>query len=66
MDLLLAINLSGVHLHSYGAKNYLVGCPPIGPGTAVNVNDFSFAEMCGIKRYFRLLRVGSLNLPVHA
>ncbi|KAK1145261.1 hypothetical protein N8T08_004414 [Aspergillus melleus] len=43
-DLPLTIDPSGVHLRSYGAKDYLVGCPPIGPDTAVDVNDFSFAE----------------------
>ncbi|KAL4899475.1 hypothetical protein BDW74DRAFT_183731 [Aspergillus multicolor] len=43
-DLPLTIDPSGVHLRSYGAKDYLVGCPPIGPDTAVDVDDFSFAE----------------------
>lgn len=43
-DLPLTIDPTGVHLRSYGAKDYLVGCPPIGPDTAVDVNDFSFAE----------------------
>ncbi|KAE8320162.1 FAD dependent oxidoreductase [Aspergillus transmontanensis] len=43
-DLPLTIDPTGVHLRSYGAKDYLVGCPPIGPDTAVDVDDFSFAE----------------------
>ncbi|PYH83139.1 putative fad oxidoreductase [Aspergillus uvarum CBS 121591] len=43
-DLPLTIDPSGVHLRSYGAKDYLVGCPPIGPDTAVDADDFSFAE----------------------
>jgi glycine/D-amino acid oxidase-like deaminating enzyme len=43
-DLPLTIDPTGVHLRSYGAKDYLVGCPPIGPDTAVDVIDFSFAE----------------------
>lgn len=43
-DLPLTIDPTGVHLRSYGVKDYLVGCPPIGPDTAVDVNDFRFAE----------------------
>lgn len=43
-DLPLTIDPSGVHLRSYGVKDYLAGCPPIGPDTAVEVDDFSFAE----------------------
>lgn len=43
-DLPLTIDPTGVHLRSYGAKDYLVGCPPIGPDTAVDVDDFRFAE----------------------
>jgi glycine/D-amino acid oxidase-like deaminating enzyme len=43
-DLPLTIDPTGVHLRSYGAKDYLVGCPPIGADTAVSVDDFSFAE----------------------
>ncbi|KAL4874365.1 FAD dependent oxidoreductase [Aspergillus karnatakaensis] len=43
-DLPLTIDPSGVHLRSYGTNDYLVGCPPIGPDTAVDVDDFSFAE----------------------
>ena len=43
-DLPLTIDPSGARLRSYGAKDYLVGCPPIGPDTAVDVDDFSFAE----------------------
>lgn len=43
-DLPLTIDPSGVHLRSYGARDYLVGCPPTGPDTAVDVDDFSFVE----------------------
>lgn len=43
-DLPLTIDPTGVHLRSYGTKDYLVGCPPIGPDTAVDVNDFRFTE----------------------
>ncbi|GAB1190858.1 hypothetical protein APSETT444_000023 [Aspergillus pseudonomiae] len=43
-DLPLTIDPSGVHVRSYGAKDYLVGCPPIESDTAVDVDDFSFAE----------------------
>ncbi|OQE21863.1 hypothetical protein PENSTE_c011G00560 [Penicillium steckii] len=43
-DLPLTIDPSGVHFRSYGASDYLVGCPPLGPDTAVDVDDFSFAE----------------------
>ncbi|KAE8419154.1 hypothetical protein BDV36DRAFT_308076 [Aspergillus pseudocaelatus] len=43
-DLPLTIDPTGFHLRSYRAKDYLVGCPPIGPDTAVGVDDFSFAE----------------------
>jgi glycine/D-amino acid oxidase-like deaminating enzyme len=43
-DLPLTIDPTGVHFRSYGPKDYLVGCPPIGPDVAVDVDDFSFAE----------------------
>lgn len=43
-DLPLTIDPSGVHFRSYAEKDYLVGCPPIGPDVAVDVNDFDFAE----------------------
>lgn len=43
-DLPLTIDPTGVHLRSYGTTDYLVGCPPIGPGTVVDVDDFHFAE----------------------
>jgi glycine/D-amino acid oxidase-like deaminating enzyme len=43
-DLPLTIDPSGVHFRSYAAKDYLVGCPPIGTDNAVDVDDFSFAE----------------------
>ena len=42
-DLPLTIDPTGVHFRSYAAKNYLVGCPPIGPDNAVDVDDFRFA-----------------------
>ena len=41
-DLPLTIDPTGVHLRSYGAHDYLVGCPPIGPDTAVDVDDFTY------------------------
>lgn len=43
-DLPLTIDPSGVHFRSYGTNDYLAGCPPIGPDTSVDVNDFSVAE----------------------
>lgn len=43
-DLPLTIDPTGVHFRSYGAKDYLVGCPPIGPDVAVDVDDFNFEE----------------------
>jgi glycine/D-amino acid oxidase-like deaminating enzyme len=43
-DLPLTIDPTGVHMRSYGADDYLVGCPPIGPDTAVDVDDFSYPE----------------------
>ncbi|EXA36156.1 hypothetical protein FOVG_13255 [Fusarium oxysporum f. sp. pisi HDV247] len=43
-DLPLTIDPTGVHMRSYGKKDYLVGCPPIGPDVAVNPDDFSYAE----------------------
>ncbi|KAJ5979627.1 FAD dependent oxidoreductase [Penicillium waksmanii] len=43
-DLPLTIDPTGVHVRSYGPKDYLVGCPPIGPDIAVDVDDLSFAE----------------------
>ena len=43
-DLPLTIDPTGVHIRSYGNKDYLVGCPPIGPDVAVDADDFSFAE----------------------
>ncbi|KAF5990528.1 putative glycine/d-amino acid oxidases (deaminating) [Fusarium bulbicola] len=43
-NLPLTIDPTGVHMRSYGKKDYLVGCPPIGPDVAVNPNDFSYAE----------------------
>ncbi|OAA57157.1 FAD dependent oxidoreductase [Cordyceps fumosorosea ARSEF 2679] len=43
-DLPLTIDPTGVHLRSYGEKDYLVGCPPIGPDLAIAVDDFSYEE----------------------
>ncbi|KAH7174987.1 FAD dependent oxidoreductase [Fusarium flagelliforme] len=43
-DLLLTIDPTGVHMRSYGKKDYLVGCPPIGPDMAVDPDDFSYPE----------------------
>ena len=43
-DLPLTIDPTGVHMRSYGAHDYLVGCPPIGPDTAVDVDDFTYPE----------------------
>ncbi|KAH6871636.1 FAD dependent oxidoreductase [Thelonectria olida] len=43
-DLPLTIDPTGVHMRSYGEKDYLVGCPPIIPDVAVDPNDFSYPE----------------------
>lgn len=43
-DLPLTIDPTGVHMRSYREKDYLIGCPPTGPDTAVDVEDFSYAE----------------------
>ncbi|RSL98265.1 hypothetical protein CEP52_010424 [Fusarium oligoseptatum] len=43
-DLPLTIDPSGVHMRSYREKDYLIGCPPIGPDVAVDVDDFDYAE----------------------
>ncbi|KAF9882893.1 hypothetical protein FE257_004907 [Aspergillus nanangensis] len=43
-DLPLTIDPSGVHFRSYTDRDYLVGCPPVGPDVAVDVDDFSFIE----------------------
>ncbi|TQV94812.1 fad oxidoreductase [Cordyceps javanica] len=43
-DLPLTIDPTGVHLRSYGDKDYLVGCPPIGPDSAVDPDDFSYEQ----------------------
>ncbi|RBR09202.1 hypothetical protein FVER53590_08761 [Fusarium verticillioides] len=43
-DLPLTIDPTGVHMQSYGKKDYLVGCSPIGLDVAVNPDDFSYAE----------------------
>lgn len=43
-DLPLTIDPTGVHMRSYGAKDYLVGCPPIVPDVAVDPDDFSYPE----------------------
>ncbi|KAG9496004.1 hypothetical protein J7337_012575 [Fusarium musae] len=43
-DLPLTIDPTGVHMQSYGKKDYLVGCSPIGLDVVVNPDDFSYAE----------------------
>lgn len=43
-DLPLTIDPSGVHMRSYGNKDYLVGCSPIIPDVAVDPNEFSYPE----------------------
>ncbi|KAI8659060.1 DAO domain-containing protein [Fusarium sp. Ph1] len=55
-DLPLTIDPSGVHLRSYGEKDYLVGCPPIGPDVAVDVDDFDYAEDIWNKKMLPVLR----------
>jgi len=54
-DLPLTIDPSGVHLRPYGAKDYLVGCPPIGPDNAVDVDDFDFAEDAWNEKIFPII-----------
>ena len=43
-DLPLTIDPTGVHMRSYGAHDYLVGCPPIGEDTAIDVDDFDHPQ----------------------
>ena len=31
-------------MRSYGAHDYLVGCPPIGEDTAIDVDDFDHPQ----------------------
>ncbi|RAL13855.1 uncharacterized protein BO97DRAFT_423238 [Aspergillus homomorphus CBS 101889] len=59
-DLPLTIDPSGVHFRSYAANDYLVGCPPIGPDVAVDVDDFSFAEDACEKK---ILPIITLQIP---
>ncbi|KAJ5375739.1 hypothetical protein N7517_007745 [Penicillium concentricum] len=60
-DLPLTIDPSGVHFRSYAAKDYLVGCPPIGPDNAVDADDFSFVEDAWKKKFSRLSPTVCLN-----
>ncbi|KAM0270397.1 hypothetical protein ACHAPA_003581 [Fusarium lateritium] len=55
-DLPLTIDPTGVHMRSYGEKNYLVGCPPIGPDVAVDPEDFSYAEDAWNEKMFPVLK----------
>ncbi|MBV6756864.1 NAD(P)/FAD-dependent oxidoreductase [Rhodococcus opacus] len=43
-DLPLTIDPTGVHMRSYGAHDYLVGCPPSHDDPAVDVDDFDYPE----------------------
>lgn len=55
-DLPLTIDPTGVHMRSYGEKDYLVGCPPIGLDVAVDVDDFSYAEDVWSKKMLPVLQ----------
>ncbi|KAF5715978.1 glycine d-amino acid oxidase (deaminating) [Fusarium mundagurra] len=55
-DLPLTIDPTGVHMRSYGKKDYLVGCPPIGPDVAVNPDDFSYPEDVWNLKMFPVLK----------
>lgn len=55
-DLPLTIDPSGVHMRSYREKDYLVGCPPTGPDTAVDVDDFSYTEDIWATKMFPVLK----------
>ncbi|KAJ5093475.1 FAD dependent oxidoreductase [Penicillium angulare] len=54
-DLPLTIDPSGVHFRSYTENDYLVGCPPIEPDVAVDVNDFTFAEDAWKEKIFPII-----------
>ncbi|KAF4545953.1 putative fad oxidoreductase [Lasiodiplodia theobromae] len=54
-DLPLTIDPTGVHLRSFGEKDYLVGCPPIGPDIAVDVDDFGYPEDVWNEKIFPVL-----------
>lgn len=55
-DLPLTIDPTGVHMRSYGEKDYLVGCPPIGPDVAVDPEDFTYAEDVWSKKMLPVLQ----------
>ena len=77
-DLPLTIDPTGVHMRSYGAHDYLVGCPPIGEDTAIDVDDFDHPQNtwersarrvtgCVMVRNMWLTRelAGELSVSVH-
>jgi len=43
-DLPLTIDPTGVHMRSFGKRDYLVGCPPLHGDPAVDVDDFEYPE----------------------
>jgi glycine/D-amino acid oxidase-like deaminating enzyme len=55
-DLPLTIDPTGVHMRSFGEKDYLVGCPPIGPDVAVDVEDFGYETEIWEKKILPVLR----------
>lgn len=55
-DLPLTIDPTGVHMRSYREKDYLIGCPPIGPDVAVDTDDFSYAEDIWNKKMLPVLQ----------
>ncbi|KAJ4244985.1 hypothetical protein NW762_014191 [Fusarium torreyae] len=55
-DLPLTIDPTGVHMRSYREKDYLVGCPPIGPDVAVDPEDFSYPEDVWNKKMLPVLQ----------
>ncbi|KAI8724304.1 DAO domain-containing protein [Fusarium sp. LHS14.1] len=55
-DLPLTVDPSGVHMRSYRERDYLVGCPPIGPDVAVDVDDFDYTENIWNKKILPVLR----------
>ncbi|KAK7420233.1 hypothetical protein QQX98_002888 [Neonectria punicea] len=55
-NLPLTIDPTGVQMRSYGERNYLVGCPPIGPDDAVDVDDFSYLEDVWTRKMLPVLK----------
>lgn len=55
-DLPLTIDPTGVHMRSYGENDYLVGCPPIGPDDAVDVDDFEYPEDVWTRKMLPVLK----------